>query len=274
MPAIRQAVVYSIGEAARLAGVSQAAVRRWEGEGLLRPRRTPGGHRLYEDADIARLRHITYLRRFAGINSAAIRLQLGRAPDGPTNADPADLDASLGPRLRARQRALGFSLADVSATSGLSISFLSSVERGRSGVSLDNLLRLAQAYATTIPGLQAGDLRQRATTPGRLRHLANRGRVLIEDLIASPRALEAQRIEIAPGGESENAFIHRGEEFIYVLEGEVTLWLDEHELHVLHPGDALTFASTRAHSWRNEGPDRATVLWVNASVVFHSADGD
>jgi DNA-binding transcriptional MerR regulator/quercetin dioxygenase-like cupin family protein len=274
MAALEESMVYSIGDAARLVGTNTNSLRRWEGEGLIQPRRTRGGHRLFDQADVERLRQINYLRRFAKINSAAIRLQMGAATRPRSGSALPVPDATLGSNLRARRRALKLSLAEISARSGLSISFLSSVERGQCGISLGNLFRLADAYGTTVPGLQGRTSSRGAEAANRrMRYVANRGRVVIEDLIASPRALEAQRIQIAPGGESEEPYRHPGEEFICVLAGQVTFWLDEREQYVLVAGDTLSFASTRVHSWRNESSEDATVLWVNAPVV-HGPVGD
>jgi molybdopterin-binding protein len=45
---------YRMGQAAVLLGVSADTVRRWADEGKLATRRTAGGHRLIEGADLAR----------------------------------------------------------------------------------------------------------------------------------------------------------------------------------------------------------------------------
>jgi 16S rRNA (guanine966-N2)-methyltransferase len=96
---------------------------------------------------------------------------------------------------------------------------------------------------------------------------------VIEDLIAAPGALEAQRIVVRPGGGSEGAYSHPGEEFVYVLAGELTFWLDERRRFLLTGGDSLAFRSTRPHRWRNDGAVPATLLWINAPLVA-AADGE
>lgn len=58
----REAPVYPIRELARATGVNPVTLRAWERRyGLLRPRRTPKGHRLYAQADVARVRRILRL---------------------------------------------------------------------------------------------------------------------------------------------------------------------------------------------------------------------
>ena len=265
----------SIGEAARLTGVSPGVLRLWERERLIRPRRTAGGHRLYSAADVARLRQVANLRRVDRLNASAIRRELG-AVDGASEALTTDGVQELGWRLRALRTERGWSLASVAQRSGLSISFLSAVERGQANPSVGNLFKLADAYGTTVPGLgpdRRPDRRSVVHPDERPRYVADGGRVVIEDLIAAPGALEAQRIEVQPGGGSEEPYAHPGEEFVYVLAGHLAFWIDERERHRLRPGDSLAFRSTRPHRWRNEGDEPATVLWINVPVVEVAPSG-
>ena len=60
---------------------------------------------------------------------------------------------------------------------------------------------------------------------------------------------------------------HPGEEFIYILAGQLTFWIDESERYGLQAGDSLYFRSTRLHRWRNDGDAPTTVLWINVPVV-------
>ncbi|MGH8128491.1 MAG: MerR family transcriptional regulator [Gammaproteobacteria bacterium] len=54
--------VYPIGEVARVTGVNSVTLRAWERRyGLLRPQRTPKGHRLYARRDIQRVKRIVRL---------------------------------------------------------------------------------------------------------------------------------------------------------------------------------------------------------------------
>lgn len=76
-----------IGKAAHLVGVRPSAVRFWEREGLLHPHRdAESGYRLYDRADIDRLRLILVLRN-AGYRPADIRQVLNELGGGnPTAA--------------------------------------------------------------------------------------------------------------------------------------------------------------------------------------------
>ncbi|MDW8339826.1 MAG: helix-turn-helix transcriptional regulator [Thermoleophilia bacterium] len=63
---------YMISVAAELVGMHPQTLRMYEAKGLVRPARTPGGTRLYSDADIERLKLIHRLTTEVGLNLAGV----------------------------------------------------------------------------------------------------------------------------------------------------------------------------------------------------------
>jgi MerR family transcriptional regulator/heat shock protein HspR len=61
-----------ISVAADLVGMHPQTLRMYEAKGLVRPGRTPGGTRLYSDADVERLRLIQRLTTELGLNLAGV----------------------------------------------------------------------------------------------------------------------------------------------------------------------------------------------------------
>ena len=61
-----------ISVAADLVGMHPQTLRLYEAKGLVRPARTPGGTRLYSDADVERLRLIQRLTTELGLNLAGV----------------------------------------------------------------------------------------------------------------------------------------------------------------------------------------------------------
>ena len=71
----------------------------------------------------------------------------------------------LGAKLRVLRKKHNYTLADVGNRTGLSVSFLSDIERGRARPSLDTLEKLAACYDTTVNDLLAGvDIGSASTT--------------------------------------------------------------------------------------------------------------
>ena len=262
-----------IAEAARMIGVSPSALRLWERQGLVSPTRGQSGQRLYSGDDVERLRSVHRLRRSNGLNAAGIRHLLGDAsgPSG-TAAGPSSTSdaAATGERLRTLRTRLGLSLREAAARADLSVSFISAVERGVTGVSLAALTRLIAAYGSTLGEV----LRVAEPRAGRLVRPADRrvldpgGGIRIEDLATSPTQLESQLFVLAPDAPSDGYYAHQGEEFMYVLSGSLKVWLDDAEEYELAPGDALTFPSTLAHRFRALGPAETRLIWVNTPPTF------
>ena len=64
--------LYMISVAAELVGMHQQTLRMYGAKGLVRPGRTPGGTRLYSEADLERLRVIQRLTTELGLNLAGV----------------------------------------------------------------------------------------------------------------------------------------------------------------------------------------------------------
>ncbi len=259
---------YRIGDVADRLGCSPAAIRSWESDGITAPRRSAKGRRVYDEDDLERLRRVYYLRTVEKLNIAAIKKLLQEETPTPRNLDRRP---PLGARLRRLRKERGLTLDQVAALSGLSTSFISALERGSSGATIATLHRLLSAYGSTL------DVLMRSGRPrvGRVTHAGKRQRiterfsgVIIEHLTNSPAEMEAQLFVVEPGGGSQGAYAHEGEEFIYVLEGRLELRLGTNELHRLKAGDCAYYPSTLEHEWWNAGTAASRLLWVNTPPTF------
>jgi len=258
-------VSYLIGEAARRVGVSASALRLWERQGLVRPARQ-GRYRLYTDADLEHLKGVRRLRQVDRLNAPGIRRVLR---DTVVTAHDRRID---GRPLRRLRHGHHLSLRQASARTGLSVSFLSALERGVSGASIATLQRLAAAYGTTLQELfgtaaGAGERLVRSRDRSVLR-LGNPS-VRIEQLARGATHLEPQLFVLAPGATSDGDYAHDGEEFLYLLSGSLTVWVGDDETYRLQePGDALSFPSNLPHRWRNDAGEETRLLWINTPPTF------
>ena len=260
-------MTYLIGEAARRVGVSASALRLWERQGLVRPLRR-GRYRLYSDADLEHLRDIRRLRQVDRLNAPGIRRVLRDSVAAGHDAERR-LDGRPLRRLREQH---GLSLREASRRSGLSVSFLSAIERGTSGATVATLQRLTAAYGTTLNSLFGSH----ATAATRLVRSGERpaltlgdASVRIEQLAPGSSQLEPQLFVLAEGASSDGAYAHEGEEFLYLLSGALTVWVGEDETYRLaDAGDALSFPSTLPHRWRNDARGETRLLWINTPPTF------
>jgi len=76
-------------------------------------------------------------------------------------------------------------------------------------------------------------------------------------------------VKMPPGQKRSEVTTHAGEEFLYVIAGEVSLTL-EGKTFVLHAGDSAHYESTVPHSWANTARVESVVVWVGTQDCFRS----
>lgn len=263
---------FSIGEVSRAVGLAPQTLRLWEREGLILPRRTSRGYRVYQEPDVERLKEIKRLRKSEGLNFAAIRKQIGDAKaasvDGQTGARNGG-QTTPGERLRRLRQRAHKTLREVSEATGLSISFISALERGGSGASVASLRLLAGAYGVNMRQIFGADLPQSSALVRRGERpvMSWENGVRFEEMTSGEKAMDPSYIYIPPHTGSEGFYSHEGEEFVYVVSGTMTVELRDREPYVLGPGDTLYFASTTLHRWWAED-EPVEAVYVNTPPTF------
>lgn len=79
--------------------------------------------------------------------------------------------------------------------------------------------------------------------------------------------MEPILIEIKPGGQSQIDDSHPGEEFGYVLEGQITLVLNK-QRYVVKKGETFYYLANKEHYLINNGNQTAKVLWISTPPMF------
>ncbi len=255
-----------IGDVARIVGVSPSVIRSWESLGLTRPQRTASKYRLYSPEDVKLLKRARYLRKVRGLNAPAIIQTLKR--EGRLRASQDGASRAIGVRLRQLRERRKLSLAEVAPTVGISVGFLSAIERSHMSASVSTLRKLARFYKTNI--LEFFDPEESnapLVTPKSRKVLEVAPGVWMELLAVGNTVMEAHLFRIAPGAGSGESYNHEGEEFLYVLRGEFHIALENDE-YTLKVGDSFYFESTTPHRWTNPGKTETQVLWINTPPTF------
>lgn len=161
----------------------------------------------------------------------------------------------IGARLRALRTARRLSLGDVARETGISTSFLSLIENGRSDLTIGRLTRLVGYFGISINDLlpsptssdpdvvRAGDTRQ-------LRSPAE-GATISLLATATTRTMLPMLVELEPGASLAEDGHHAGEEFTFVLSGTLSLEFDTAPPQRLQAGDSAYYDATRPHRFRN-----------------------
>ena len=166
--------------------------------------------------------------------------------------------------MRAQRHRLSMTLQQLSATSGVSVGYLSQVERGNATPTLGTLTQIAQALEVDAgyfvrPPRAVDSLTRGAGRP----KFAVAGSSIEYEQIGAERAgheLTSFVMNVPPGYESE-VVTHIGEEIIYILEGEISQMVGERE-YLMGVGDSLHYLGSTPHCWSNKTSRLARILWV------------
>lgn len=185
----------------------------------------------------------------------------------------------LGPALRQLRRGKNLTLQQLSAKTGLASSTLSKIENNLISPTYDSLLRLADGLKVDVA--QLFDTQSTQMSLGRRSVTRNGGgasyrtqqydyEMLCTDLSQKKFFPIVATIKATKVGDFNDLPRHAGEEFIYVLSGEVEIHTEHYEPVHLRPGDGSYFDSSMRHACISVGKKPARILWVTSESGFDS----
>jgi transcriptional regulator with XRE-family HTH domain len=173
---------------------------------------------------------------------------------------------TIGARIRQFRTQKGLTLQALGRLTGLSPSMLSRVERGKTSPSIGTLIVICAALEVHMSDLLARDrpapdpVSRVGEQPAFQTSMGVLRRVLRADHL---RGVEIAINEYAPDtGNAAGPVHHAGFEYGVMLAGRLTVEVDGAR-HVLHPGDLISYESSRDHRIWNYGSTQARALWVN-----------
>lgn len=187
-------------------------------------------------------------------------------------------EVRIGPHLRHARLAKNFSLRELADAAGCSESFISKIENNKVRPSIAMLHAMCSQLDINIGTLfdgsedGAGDVQVLRRGKRRIIRVDPEWQgkdISLEQIIPQRAAslLQANILEVAPGGYSDGLIEHSGEEFGYMLAGKLELIIGEETYHLM-TGDSVFFRSPLAHGYRNISDTVARVLWVNTPPSF------
>ncbi|MEW6081943.1 MAG: XRE family transcriptional regulator [Bacillota bacterium] len=181
----------------------------------------------------------------------------------------------IGKRIRDLRQQRRLTLEDLSSQTGLSKSFISEAERGIASLTITSLQKVATAldvelsYFFPAPSLATNGVR--VTRPGERTEFRME---VTQDWIYSSlaagfagRVLEPLMITLLPGYSHVEPYSHPGEEFVLVLEGTLTVLVEDKEFQLVD-GDTIHLASQIPHNWENRTDSPVKVVAVSTPKLF------
>jgi transcriptional regulator with XRE-family HTH domain len=179
--------------------------------------------------------------------------------------------SQISEKIRELRTDRGITLKEMSAVTGLSISFLSQVERGTSSLAIQSLEKIAEALDVPISEffsepdrqkymVRQDDRREFQIESSRATYASMAGRFF-------GRKLDPLIVELPSNFDDGKLYNHPGEEFYFVMDGEVIFTIEEDEYH-LKDGDTIHFPSETDHRWRNPLDKPCKLLCIVTPIIF------
>ncbi|WP_026895339.1 helix-turn-helix domain-containing protein [Clostridiisalibacter paucivorans] len=164
---------------------------------------------------------------------------------------------NIGSKIKKIRKSNGMTLKELSEKTNLSVGFLSQLERGLTTIAIDSLQLIAEALRVELSYFIAQPESKKRPVLKSFEqkiykvmncnfinyHLSNN----LEDMDLLPRLIDILPMDVE---EEVKEYSHNGEEFVYVLEGILTLILEGKEYR-LYPGDSAHYSSHSTHNWAN-----------------------
>jgi transcriptional regulator with XRE-family HTH domain len=196
-------------------------------------------------------------------------------PSSPSGAKP---QARPGAILKALRAQNGWTLAEVSERTGMTVSHLSKVENDKVALSFDKLVLLSEGLGVDIArffgsaGADAdqpqGATRRSIARVGEGQSIAvERGHYLYvaADLLKKRMTPIIGEVFAKDVSEYNKYQKHSGEEYVYVLEGTLDLYTDTYTPVRLEQGDSIYFDSVMGHAYVKVGDHPCRILSICAT---------
>lgn len=180
----------------------------------------------------------------------------------------------IGQRIKKLRSQRGLTLEEVAERSNCTPGFLSQLERDKAAPGITTLYSIAEAL-----GVKVTDFFPDLVTPTKVTRKDSResfhfeGSAIHYSLLStkfSNGSLGVFLMTIKPKDQAlptDDFRAHKGEEFCYVLDGVLRLWVGN-EAHDLYPGDSIYFKSSLKHRIENRGSHPAVAFYLITPSLF------
>jgi transcriptional regulator with XRE-family HTH domain len=182
--------------------------------------------------------------------------------------------AVIGQRIKELRSQAGLTLEEVATKGNCTPGFLSQVERNKAAPSISMLYSIAEAIGVKVTDFLPDAINETKVVRRDSRNTFHfTGSTVVYSLLStkfSYASLDAFHLTIKPAGQglpTDEFRAHTGEEFGYILEGVLRLWIGE-KFYDLYPGDSVHFQSGTAHRLENRTQAPALALWLNSPSFF------
>ncbi|MFA5467260.1 MAG: cupin domain-containing protein [Candidatus Izemoplasmatales bacterium] len=177
----------------------------------------------------------------------------------------------FGNKIRELRLENGLTQEELADRSELTKGFISQLERGHANPSIATLQDILEALGTNLAEFFTNDEEEVVvfTESEFFEKTDEQNGVKIKWIVPNAQKYEMEPIliELKPGGTAYNDEPHAGEEFGYVLEGEILIKIGKKKYKV-KKGETFYYAANKSHILENPTSKKAVVLWVSTPPMF------
>lgn len=185
--------------------------------------------------------------------------EIARVDTDRNGSQSGSVTTMVGEKLRAWRQQEGLSIREVAERSGLSVSFISLVERGQTEIAVTRLIRLTDVFGRQLSDVVAGAADTEGNAPAARSSTEHRARayrlargVEMTYLGGPEWATQPFMITLRPGA-VHGPVMHSYKELVVSVDGEATMVIDG-KPRKLSAGDTLTLMPNTHHAYMNTSP--------------------
>lgn len=177
----------------------------------------------------------------------------------------------IGNLIKTRRIGMGLSIRELSSRSGVAAGTISQIETGKTSPNLVSIYSLCETLNFPISALFLEDNSDKiklVKNNERVSFVRNtsRSEAIVESLITKgDTEMWGGVVDMPPHTDSGDFYYHEGEEFVFILEGQITFMLENTPPYDLNVGDTLYYPNEIGHRWENNSDAPAKFLIVSTS---------
>ena len=180
------------------------------------------------------------------------------------------IEEQIGAKIRNLRNQNGLTQEELADRTELTKGFISQMERGLTAPSVSTLLDIVECLGTNLSDFLHEENELQIVYPKEdYLEKEDEHKNSITWLIATAqsRSMEPILVQLQPGQSMPEDKPHEGEEFGYVLDGEIRLHYGE-DVYTVRKGDSFIFPANRKHKISSACKKVSSILWISSPPSF------
>ena len=180
------------------------------------------------------------------------------------------IEEQIGAKIRNLRKQNGLTQEELADRTELTKGFISQMERGLTAPSVSTLLDIVECLGTNLSDFFHEENELQIVYPKEdyfEKEDEHKNSITWLIATAQSRSMEPILVQLQPGQSMPEDKPHEGEEFGYVLDGEIRLHYGE-DVYTVRKGDSFIFPANRKHKISSACKKVSSILWISSPPSF------